>query len=83
MVTVCVLACLNTESLQDFKIAVKTSDNLPPLRNPDILLGENDLTSLSYLHEPAGSVTCSTRYSIDIHVWMHLVRCCCCNIHCQ
>ncbi|XP_071452238.1 unconventional myosin-Va isoform X1 [Hetaerina americana] len=26
---------------------------LPPLRNPDILIGENDLTSLSYLHEPA------------------------------
>ena len=24
---------------------------LPPLRNPDILIGENDLTSLSYLHE--------------------------------
>ena len=22
-------------------------------RNPDILIGENDLTSLSYLHEPA------------------------------
>ncbi|KAF7224229.1 unconventional myosin-Va [Nothobranchius furzeri] len=27
--------------------------NLPPLRNPDILVGENDLTALSYLHEPA------------------------------
>ncbi|NXY89830.1 MYO5A protein, partial [Alcedo cyanopectus] len=26
---------------------------LPPLRNPDILVGENDLTALSYLHEPA------------------------------
>lgn len=25
----------------------------PPLRNPDILVGENDLTALSYLHEPA------------------------------
>ncbi|XP_061450931.1 unconventional myosin-Vc isoform X2 [Rhineura floridana] len=25
---------------------------LPPLRNPDILVGENDLTALSYLHEP-------------------------------
>ncbi|XP_059495164.1 unconventional myosin-Vc-like isoform X2 [Stegostoma tigrinum] len=30
---------------------VKTQ--LPPLRNPDILVGENDLTALSYLHEPA------------------------------
>nr|XP_039265605.1 unconventional myosin-Va-like isoform X2 [Styela clava] len=26
---------------------------LPPLCNPDVLIGENDLTSLSYLHEPA------------------------------
>ncbi|XP_064192516.1 unconventional myosin-Va-like isoform X2 [Anguilla rostrata] len=30
-----------------------TTKNLPPLRNPDILVGENDLTALSYLHEPA------------------------------
>ena len=28
-------------------------EQLPALRNPDILLGANDLTSLSYLHEPA------------------------------
>nr|XP_004662536.2 unconventional myosin-Vc isoform X1 [Jaculus jaculus] len=27
--------------------------SLPPLRNPDVLVGENDLTALSYLHEPA------------------------------
>lgn len=29
---------------------------LPALKNPDILTGANDLTSLSYLHEPAGNV---------------------------
>uniref|UniRef100_A0A8C4HTT2 Myosin VAb n=1 Tax=Dicentrarchus labrax TaxID=13489 RepID=A0A8C4HTT2_DICLA len=29
------------------------ANNLPPLRNPNILVGENDLTALSYLHEPA------------------------------
>jgi len=34
-------------------ISVKEDKDLPPLRNPDILMGENDLTSLSYLHEPA------------------------------
>ena len=39
---------------QEGVLQVKTSDALPPLRNPDILVGENDLTSLSYLHEPAG-----------------------------
>ncbi|XP_067003336.2 unconventional myosin-Va [Anabrus simplex] len=35
------------------ELHVKTDLDLPPLRNPDILIGENDLTSLSYLHEPA------------------------------
>ena len=34
-------------------IPLKSASDLPPLRNPDILVGENDLTSLSYLHEPA------------------------------
>ena len=29
-------------------------NGLPPLRNPEVLVGENDLTTLSYLHEPAG-----------------------------
>eukprot|EP00092_Neocalanus_flemingeri_P009668 GFUD01010409.1.p1 GENE.GFUD01010409.1~~GFUD01010409.1.p1 ORF type:complete len:1838 (+),score=622.26 GFUD01010409.1:290-5803(+) len=34
-------------------ISIKEDADLPPLRNPEILIGENDLTSLSYLHEPA------------------------------
>ena len=38
---------------QELELAVKEDSDLPPLRNPDILIGENDLTSLSYLHEPA------------------------------
>ncbi|XP_072450167.1 unconventional myosin-Vb-like [Chiloscyllium punctatum] len=36
----------------EYRINKKTEE-LPYLRNPDILMGENDLTSLSYLHEPA------------------------------
>ncbi|TWW57764.1 Unconventional myosin-Vb [Takifugu flavidus] len=32
---------------------VATPSDLPPLGNPDILEGENDLTALSFLHEPA------------------------------
>lgn len=32
----------------------KDKKKLPPLRNPEVLVGENDLTTLSYLHEPAG-----------------------------
>ncbi|XP_041791311.1 unconventional myosin-Vb [Chelmon rostratus] len=32
---------------------VGSPPDLPPLGNPDILEGENDLTALSFLHEPA------------------------------
>ncbi|XP_068599870.1 unconventional myosin-Va [Brachionichthys hirsutus] len=32
---------------------VGSSSDLPPLGNPDILEGENNLTALSFLHEPA------------------------------
>uniref|UniRef100_A0A672YLC1 Methyl-CpG binding domain protein 3b n=1 Tax=Sphaeramia orbicularis TaxID=375764 RepID=A0A672YLC1_9TELE len=32
---------------------VVSPSDLPPLGNPDILEGENDLTALSFLHEPA------------------------------
>ncbi|KAF3688717.1 Unconventional myosin-Va Dilute myosin heavy chain [Channa argus] len=35
-----------------YKIDPRTN-NLPPLRNPNILVAENDLTGLSYLNEPA------------------------------
>ncbi|XP_043239041.1 unconventional myosin-Vb-like isoform X1 [Amphibalanus amphitrite] len=41
------------DSGEERELAVKDDSELPPLRNPDILIGENDLTSLSYLHEPA------------------------------
>lgn len=43
---------LEDGTLVEHKIDPKTN-NLPPLRNPNILVGENDLTALSYLHEPA------------------------------
>lgn len=36
------------------KMLLSTQEGFPPLRNPDILIGANDLTSLSHLHEPAG-----------------------------
>ncbi|XP_051894260.1 unconventional myosin-Va-like [Pristis pectinata] len=36
----------------EYRINQNTRE-LPYLQNPDILMGENDLTALSYLHEPA------------------------------
>lgn len=34
------------------KLEIKNEQSLPHLRNPAILIGQNDLTALSYLHEP-------------------------------
>ncbi|XP_071515653.1 unconventional myosin-Va isoform X4 [Panulirus ornatus] len=51
LVTVIYTDGQGVERTNEFK--VKSDEELPPLRNPDILIGENDLTSLSYLHEPA------------------------------
>lgn len=46
---------LHSSLTQEGTIKV-TDKSLPHLRNPEILIGENDLTSLSYLNEPEGSV---------------------------
>uniref|UniRef100_A0A8C5BRD4 Unconventional myosin-Va-like n=1 Tax=Gadus morhua TaxID=8049 RepID=A0A8C5BRD4_GADMO len=43
---------LEDGSVLEHRIDLK-SNRLPPLRNPNLLVGENDLTALSYLHEPA------------------------------
>ncbi|XP_024080468.1 unconventional myosin-Va [Cimex lectularius] len=42
-----------TDDGETKELKIPTDEDLPPLRNPEILIGENDLTSLSYLHEPA------------------------------
>ncbi|XP_066902208.1 LOW QUALITY PROTEIN: unconventional myosin-Va [Halyomorpha halys] len=44
---------LETDDGEVKELIIRNDDELPPLRNPEILIGENDLTSLSYLHEPA------------------------------
>ena len=41
-------------------LTIKNDGDFPPLVNPDMLLGVNNLTSLSYLHEAA--VLCNLRY---------------------
>lgn len=41
------------DSGQECEIKLKIDDDFPPLRNPSLLIGQNDLTALSYLHEPA------------------------------
>ncbi|XP_025829097.1 unconventional myosin-Va [Agrilus planipennis] len=44
---------VQTEENEIKILNLKDENDLPHLKNPDILIGENDLTSLSYLHEPA------------------------------
>eukprot|EP00095_Tigriopus_kingsejongensis_P008891 maker-scaffold566_size135349-snap-gene-0.26 protein:Tk08891 transcript:maker-scaffold566_size135349-snap-gene-0.26-mRNA-1 annotation:"myosin va" len=50
------------ETLERSELSVRHESAFPPLRNPDILIGENDLTSLSHLHEPAVLHNLSVRF---------------------
>nr|XP_014341560.1 PREDICTED: unconventional myosin-Vb [Latimeria chalumnae] len=43
------------------------TNQLPFLRNPNILVGENDLTALSYLHEPAVLHNLKVRF-LDLNI---------------
>lgn len=42
----------DNDSGQEIAVPIKSESDLPPLRNPASLIGQNDLTALSYLHEP-------------------------------
>ncbi|KAG5308478.1 MYO5B protein, partial [Acromyrmex insinuator] len=55
------------ESNQTRILEIKSNSDLPPLRNPDILIGENNLTSLSFLHEPA------VLYNLQIRFQRHSI----------
>ncbi|XP_050073337.1 unconventional myosin-Va isoform X2 [Anopheles maculipalpis] len=43
---------LVTDRGVEHTVQLQSAADLPPLRNPAILIGQNDLTALSYLHEP-------------------------------
>ncbi|XP_043526120.1 unconventional myosin-Va isoform X2 [Frieseomelitta varia] len=55
------------DSNQTKVLEIKSDSDLPPLRNPDILIGENNLTSLSFLHEPA------VLYNLQIRFQRHSI----------
>ena len=46
------------------------NDKLPPLRNPPILEAAEDLTSLSYLNEPAVLQAIKLRYLAIEHLYL-------------
>ncbi|XP_031836007.1 dilute class unconventional myosin isoform X3 [Nomia melanderi] len=59
---------VRTDDSNQIKILeIKSGTDLPPLRNPDILIGENNLTSLSFLHEPA------VLYNLQIRFQRHCI----------
>ncbi|XP_015117922.1 unconventional myosin-Va isoform X2 [Diachasma alloeum] len=55
------------DSNEERTLSIKADTDLPPLRNPDILIGENNLTSLSFLHEPA------VLYNLQIRFQRHCI----------
>ncbi|KAF4098579.1 unconventional myosin-Vb isoform X2 [Onychostoma macrolepis] len=61
---------LEDESTLEYSIGPK-DHVLPFLRNPDILVGENDLTALSYLHEPAVLHNLKVRFLESNHIYTY------------
>ncbi|CAF3322996.1 unnamed protein product [Rotaria socialis] len=44
-------------------LPIKSDSDLPPLRNPEILIGQKDLTALSYLNEPEVLYNLESRFN--------------------
>uniref|UniRef100_A0A8D2M3G9 Myosin VB n=1 Tax=Zonotrichia albicollis TaxID=44394 RepID=A0A8D2M3G9_ZONAL len=61
---------LEDETLYEYPIDPPGSE-LPFLRNPDILVGQNDLTGLSYLHEPAVLHNLKVRFLESNHIYTY------------
>uniref|UniRef100_A0A663FJK8 Unconventional myosin-Vb n=1 Tax=Aquila chrysaetos chrysaetos TaxID=223781 RepID=A0A663FJK8_AQUCH len=61
---------LEDETLYEYPIDLQGNE-LPFLRNPDILVGENDLTALSYLHEPAVLHNLKVRFLESNHIYTY------------
>ncbi|XP_035803218.1 unconventional myosin-Vb isoform X2 [Amphiprion ocellaris] len=61
---------LEDETSLEYPVGPKAKP-LPFLRNPDILVGENDLTALSYLHEPAVLHNLRVRFLESNHIYTY------------
>lgn len=68
--------CVPRVSLQLYEYPINLQeDELPFLRNPDILVGQNDLTVLSYLHEPAVLHNLKVRFLESNHIYTYCGEC--------
>ncbi|XP_063151902.1 unconventional myosin-Vb isoform X2 [Candoia aspera] len=61
---------LEDETILEYPVDLK-ENKFPFLRNPDILVGENDLTALSYLHEPAVLHNLKVRFLESNHIYTY------------
>ncbi|KAM3845124.1 unconventional myosin-Vb isoform 2-T2 [Vipera latastei] len=61
---------LEDETILEYPVDPK-ENKFPFLRNPDILVGENDLTALSYLHEPAVLHNLKLRFLESNHIYTY------------
>ena len=62
---------ITTENNEKKTLNIKSEKDLPYLRNPSILIGENDLTSLSYLHEPAVLYNLQVRFCQNRYIYTY------------
>lgn len=68
--------CSSCVSPQLYEYPIDLQGNeLPFLRNPDILVGQNDLTALSYLHEPAVLHNLKVRFLESNHIYTYCGEC--------
>ncbi|CAN0297667.1 unnamed protein product [Bubo scandiacus] len=67
---ICPKAGLKTTQLYEYPIDLQGNE-LPFLHNPDILVGENDLTALSYLHEPTVLHNLKVRFLASNHIYTY------------
>lgn len=61
---------LEDDTILEYPINVQ-NNQVPFLRNPDILVGENDLTALSHLHEPAVLHNLKVRFLESNHIYTY------------
>ncbi|XP_038185510.1 unconventional myosin-Vb [Arvicola amphibius] len=61
---------LEDDTILEYPIDVQ-KNQVPFLRNPDILVGENDLTALSHLHEPAVLHNLKVRFLESNHIYTY------------
>ncbi|XP_063674176.1 unconventional myosin-Va-like isoform X5 [Bolinopsis microptera] len=60
------------ETGKELHIVLKEGKSMmPPLRNPDILTMENNLTTMSYLHEPAVLHSLYQRFTISNNIYTY------------